>query len=88
MPRNNTCYFVTDGHRYARLEDALSDAAKRSYETQKHTSVFIYAPSREAARNFGGDDAVRQFELNLTRGTAEDAPLASINIGASVSLWG
>ena len=33
-------------------------------------------------------DAVRQFELNLTRGTAEDAPLASINIGASVSLWG
>ena len=83
MPKNKACYFVSDEHKYGRLEDALSDAARRAYETQKHTTVLIYAPSREAALNFGGNSAAEQFDAG-----GPDNPIGSVNVKASFSLWG
>lgn len=83
MPRNNPCYFVSDEHRYTRLEDALRDASVRAYQTQKHATVHVYAPTREAAHNFGGDASAEQFDLR-----GPDTPVAVVSVKASFSLWG
>ena len=80
---SDTCYFVSDEHRYGRLEDALSDAVRRAYETQKHASVHVYAPTRQAAYNYGGEGAAHQFDL---RGPG--SPVIIVQVSANASLWG
>lgn len=87
MPRTDSVYFVSDDHPYARIEDALSDAVLRSYQAQKHATVFVCASSRGAALRFGGAEAARQYDANVARGMPDD-PLVGINVMARASLWG